>query len=171
MINIIYTISSIDHSNGGPSKSVSDLSSQIAKNGLAITVLTKKSPNPYLTSSPHQNLKLLFTNKHSISKTLKNLSIDRKIDLLHGHGIWQMPVHHMSSWAREIKLPYVISPRGMLEPWSLEQSKLKKKLAFWFYQYRDIANASCIHATSQMESGNISKLGFTNPIAVIPNGN
>ena len=38
------------------------------------------------------------------------------------------------------------------------------------YQRKDIAQASCIHATAAMEAENLRQLGFKNPIAVIPNG-
>lgn len=58
----------------------------------------------------------------------------------------------------------------MLEQWSLTQSSLKKKLAMYLYQDRDLKHASCIHATAQSEAENIRALGYNNPIAVIPNG-
>ena len=58
----------------------------------------------------------------------------------------------------------------MLEPWSLSQSKYKKKLALFFFQKKDLQNASCIHATAPMEVESIRALGFKNPVAMIPNG-
>ena len=76
----------------------------------------------------------------------------------------------MSKNARERNIPYIISPRGMLEPWALNAGKWKKKLAMALFQRKDLANAACIHATAQMEAENIRKLGFKNPIAIIPNG-
>jgi glycosyltransferase involved in cell wall biosynthesis len=76
----------------------------------------------------------------------------------------------MSYYARKNNIPYIITVRGMLEPWSLNQKKLKKKLALKIYQNRDLKYASCIHATSKLELENIRRLGFTNPVAMIPNG-
>ena len=76
----------------------------------------------------------------------------------------------MSIISRKSNIPYIITPRGMLEPWSLKQSKCKKKLSMLLFQNKDLKNASCIHATAQMEVENIRKLGFKNPIAMIPNG-
>ena len=90
--------------------------------------------------------------------------------LFHGHGIWLLPVHFMSKIARKLDIPYVITPRGMLEPWSLSQSSLRKKIALKFFQYKDLANSACIHATAPMEVASIRSLGFKNPIAMIPNG-
>ena len=76
----------------------------------------------------------------------------------------------MAKTARKLKVPYVITPRGMLEPWSLQQSRLKKQLALRLYQYKDLKWAACLHATAPMEAESLRNLGFRNPIAVIPNG-
>ena len=169
-MKILHIISSIDISSGGPSKSVCDLAIYQALKGQDVTLLTKPSANPYLMGISHTNLRLIFVTADTFKRTLTDLVNKVEFDLFHGHGLWQLPVHQMTSVARKKNRPYIISPRGMLEPWSLEQSKLKKKLALWLYQYNDIANANCVHATGKMEAENIRKLGFSNPIAVIPNG-
>ena len=58
----------------------------------------------------------------------------------------------------------------MLEPWSLKQGSIKKRLALKLYQFKDLKNAICLHATSDMEVKHIRDLGLKNPIAMIPNG-
>lgn len=63
-----------------------------------------------------------------------------------------------------------MTPRGTLEPWSLNQKKLKKKIALALYQKRDLQRAACELATSEMEAVHIKKLGITPPVAIIPNG-
>jgi len=169
-MKIIHTITSIDISQGGPSKSVSDLAFNQALLDQNVTVFTTASNNPYLKESPHSNLNLHFVKKNTFKTDLKRFLNISKFDILHGHGIWQMPVHHMAQLARMKNIPYIITPRGMLEPWPLNAKRWKKKLALTLYQRHDLAKATCIHATAQMEVENIRKLGFKNPIAVIPNG-
>ena len=58
----------------------------------------------------------------------------------------------------------------MLEPWALNNGKMKKAIALSLFQKKDLENAACIHATATSEAENIRELGFSNPIAVIPNG-
>jgi glycosyltransferase involved in cell wall biosynthesis len=58
----------------------------------------------------------------------------------------------------------------MLDSWSLKQSYLKKKLAWWLYQKSLLQAASCLHATSQLEAVGMRQVGLTAPIAVHPNG-
>jgi glycosyltransferase involved in cell wall biosynthesis len=169
-IRILHIISSIDLSGGGPSKSVSDLALNEAQQGHHVTIFTSSSDNPYLKKSPHPNLSLHFVPKKQFKKDLNRFLNTNEFDIIHGHGIWQMPVHYMAQFARKKNISYIVTPRGMLEPWALNAGKWKKKLALALYQRTDLAKANCIHATAQMEAENIRKLGFKNPIAVIPNG-
>lgn len=169
-MKILHIVPSIDLSAGGPSKSVSDLAVNQASLGYKVTIFTSASPDPYLKQSPHPNLSLQFISLNSFRVNLVRFIKKHRFDIFHGHGIWQMPVHHMAQLARKKNIPYVITPRGMLEPWALNTGKWKKKLAMAVYQRNDLSKAACIHATAQMEADNISALGFKNPIAVIPNG-
>jgi glycosyltransferase involved in cell wall biosynthesis len=93
-----------------------------------------------------------------------------KYDLLHDNGLWLLK--NLSCWraAIELGLPYILSTRGMLEPWSLGHKQWKKRLARYLYQDRILASVSMFHATSMDEAKNIRRLGFSQPIAVIPNG-
>lgn len=86
------------------------------------------------------------------------------------HGLWQFPTVAVLKWHASSRKPFVVSPHGMLEPWSLQQSKLKKRLATMLYQGPCIRRASCIRATSLMEAESVRKAGYKNPIALIPNG-
>lgn len=101
-----------------------------------------------------------------MKSTLKSI----KTDIYHGHGLWQLPVHYMAKRAYLENKPYVITPRGMLEPWPMTQNKFKKQIALYLYQLKDLRNSSCIHVTSVSEAENIRKMGIRNPIALIPNG-
>ncbi|AKD05425.1 hypothetical protein PKOR_00710 [Pontibacter korlensis] len=168
-MHISHIISTIDIHAGGPSKSVCDLSVNQTIIHCSISIITRPSTTPYLRTSPNDKLALTFT-KNFDSELSKKSALGSKNHILHGHGIWQMPVHQMAVVARRYNVPYIITPRGMLEPWALKAGKWKKKLALSMYQRKDLAKAACIHATAPMEAENIRKLGFKNPIAVIPNG-
>jgi glycosyltransferase involved in cell wall biosynthesis len=58
----------------------------------------------------------------------------------------------------------------MLEPWSWQHKRLKKVIAWYAYQRRDLKACASIHATSEMEAKTISKLGLKCPTWTIPNG-
>ncbi len=169
-MKILHIINSIDIKFGGPSKSVSDLGIKLAQNNIEITILANDSKNPYLEVSPHSKLILNMIRKTSFKQVIKANFKNYKFDIHHIQGLWSFQLHKVSKLSRDNDIPYIISPRGSIEPWALNAGKWKKKLAMWLYQYNDLANANCIHATSSMEASNIRKLGFKNPIATIPNG-
>jgi glycosyltransferase involved in cell wall biosynthesis len=58
----------------------------------------------------------------------------------------------------------------MLEPWSLNHRRWKKRVAWALYQGRDVHRAACLHATSTQEAEHFRKLGLRQPIIVLPNG-
>ena len=91
-------------------------------------------------------------------------------DLCHIHGLWQYPNHAVCVYARRNRLPYLVSPRGMLYRQGIDgHSRLIKRAALLLWQHRDLADASCIHATCEDEMKVCREMGFRNPIAVIPN--
>ena len=168
-MNIYHIISSIDISCGGPSQSLGELALEQAKQNQNVIILTNQSDHPYYSGSLYENLKIVFSRPKTFKSELEKTIQENKPDLLHGHGIWQIEVHQMVQLALKYKIPYIISPRGMLHPWALNHKKWKKKIALWLYQHKDLQKAACIHATAMFEAEYIRKLGFTNPIAVIPN--
>lgn len=91
-------------------------------------------------------------------------------DVIHNFGTWTFFNHSISVKARQLKIPQVFCPMGMLEPWSLAQKPLKKRLGWMLYQQHDIECSSAVHATAQSEAENLRALGIKVPIAVIPRG-
>ena len=171
---INHVIPSIDITTGGPARSVTHLIAAMldVDATLHIGLDTLKSKNPITTSFNTVNSGIRFHDAETLqrSKSLVNSLNYSDATLFHGHGLWQMPVHQMAKIARQKGVPYIITPRGMLEPWSLTQSKFKKQVALKLYQYKDLEQATCLHATAPMEVESIRALGLKNPVAMIPNG-
>jgi len=93
-----------------------------------------------------------------------------RVDVVHDHGLWSLAGMQAGSLARRWKIPRIVTPHGMLEPWALARSPWKKRLAMMLFQHKHLDRAACIHALCESEARNIRCLGFRNPIAIIPNG-
>jgi len=173
-MEINHIINSLDKSTGGPARSVTHvIQAMLDQNPkLKVDLNTNESKTPIIIKFKSIQGVINFHKFGFIrfSKILKKKLGNCSIDIFHGHALWQYPVHQMAKIARKRNIPYIISPRGMLEPWCLTQGELKKQLALKLFQRKDLENAACIHATAQMEVETIRHLGFTNPIAMIPNG-
>lgn len=68
------------------------------------------------------------------------------------------------------KIPFIMTPRGALEPWCMKNKRIKKYLAWHLYQKSDLQDASTVLATCKMEADHLRKLSLSSPIAIIPNG-
>lgn len=90
--------------------------------------------------------------------------------MIHSHGLWAPANHWASRAAYRNRIPLVIHPRGMLEPWALGHKAWKKRIGMGLFQRRDLDIADVFIATSLQEYENIRRLGLHQPVALIPNG-
>ncbi len=173
-MKIVQFILTIDNSFGGPARSVTHLIQSLLdlKKQNEIELITIKSKDPIIKDFNEGFGTIVFLEQGfmGIAKKMKYQLMDNINVLYHGHGIWDLPIHQMVKQANVKKIPYIISTRGMLDPSSLEKKKFKKNIALKVYQYKDLKEANCLHATAPVEVKNIRSLGLKNPIAMIPNG-
>ncbi len=169
-MKILTFISSLDINAGGPSRSVPILVKGLAELGMDVTLMTiySENMNVHALEGTTAKLKLLEPSfsRSEIAQYLK----DEKFHLIQIQSMWDLPYHKVMVEARRLGIPYIVTPRGMLEPWSLSQKKWKKKLAWWLYQRNDVQKSVCVFTTAKMEAEHVSNLGITTYKAVIPNG-
>ena len=91
-------------------------------------------------------------------------------DGVHIHGLWEQSSLAAARTARSLAKPYIVSAHGMLEPWALAQSRLKKQVYAALFERGTLAGAACLHALTRAEARNYRDFGCKQPIAVIPNG-
>ncbi len=91
-------------------------------------------------------------------------------DVLHDNGLWRRHNHESATIAARLKIPRVVSSRGMLEPWALDHKGFKKRIAWRLYQKRDLVRASVIHATTERETENLERLELGVPVRAVANG-
>ena len=90
--------------------------------------------------------------------------------VLHLQGLWKLTSAACLSVSEAYATPRVISPRGMLDAWALGQSRVRKRIARWLYEDRNLAGASCIHTLCEAEARQVRSFGLRNPVAVVANG-
>jgi glycosyltransferase involved in cell wall biosynthesis len=93
-----------------------------------------------------------------------------RADVCHIHGIWNVPEWWASHLARARSVPYVLSPRGMLQPAAVRRGEWRKAVAYRLLEARNLRGASMLHATSDQEADAIRDLRLDVPVAVVPNG-
>lgn len=94
----------------------------------------------------------------------------KRADICHIHGIWNVPEWWASHLARARHVPYVLSPRGMLQPAAIRRGEWRKAVAWRLIEQRNLRGASVLHATSSREADAIRDLRLDVPVAMVPNG-
>lgn len=169
-MKVLTFITSISLKGGGPSRSVPMLVKGLAEVGVDITLMTFRSEDMNTHALEGTSAKLKVLEEGATSKEIEEYILAEKFDLIQMQSMWSKSYHQVAQIARKHNIPYLITPRGMLEPWSLSQKKWKKKLALMLYQMKDLQKAACIFTTAEMEAQHVRDLGVKVPMSVIPNG-
>lgn len=104
------------------------------------------------------------------TKKLDLIFLIKNFDIIHYFGGWNFFHIKVMFYSIIYKKKFIISPMGIFEEWSLEQKKLKKKIALYFYQTFFLNRASIIHVTSDREKKNLQNITKNKNIRIIPHG-
>ena len=94
----------------------------------------------------------------------------RDVPLVHVHGLFNRTVWRGAAAARAAGVPYVLSPRGMLEPAALRHHAWRKRASWQLFDRRALDGAACWHATSHAEAAALGRrAGAAHRVVEIPN--
>lgn len=87
----------------------------------------------------------------------------------HLHGVFMHTQFIPSKIAKKNNVPFVISPHGMLEPWHLNDKKLKKSIYLNLFLKEILKSSKILHAITPLEKENLYQLTNHKNIFEIPN--
>jgi len=170
---------------GGTIISVHGLCSALAARGHDVHVFTTSVDGPGDSAVPHDTPTMLdgVTVWYFQSQFARRIywaphlarALDAQVaqfDVVHTHAVFLWPMWAAMARAHQAQVPYVVSPRGMLEKDLIEQKSTAIKAALiGFMEKRYLERAAAIHATSRREADELRKFGFDlPPIYEVPNG-
>jgi glycosyltransferase involved in cell wall biosynthesis len=110
-------------------------------------------------------------------KWFMDRSLDRRLEglireaaIVHIHGLWREYSVLASRLCRKHGKPYVISAHGMLQPWTLNNGKWKKRAYLSAVELPVLRGAAGLRALTRTETDDYRRLGLQNPVKVVPNG-
>jgi glycosyltransferase involved in cell wall biosynthesis len=162
-MRVFLSVASLLPGYGGPAKSVPRLARALAQKGIGVG-LWSPDGSALSVAPSHMGVQPLVG---PLDRAMETFG---RIDILHDNGIWLAHNHRLASIAVRRAIPRVVSTRGMLEPWAMRHKRWKKRIAWTFYQRRDLASASALHVTSEAERRTVNSFGWPSIIRVIPNG-
>jgi glycosyltransferase involved in cell wall biosynthesis len=96
----------------------------------------------------------------------------KDFDIVHLHSVFLWPTSAAARVARDVGVPYIVAPRGMLvKDLIRRKSSIAKRAWIALFERRNIGQAAAIHVTSEIESKELKALDFKpRRIALVPNG-
>lgn len=173
MNSVLFFATTIETHLGGIARSVPALAQAVAATGVSVTLVAPQCSEPTVSQKDLPNVNLILTTHNRMLKSVlreQMQKVSSEQGIAYHAGVWSPWNHFFASLARKCNVPYVVSPRSMLDPWALRYRGWKKKLAWLFYARNDLERASWIHATAAIELKNIAACGLQNQIRIIPNG-
>lgn len=147
----------------------------LRENGAEVEVFAARDADSAADLAPWQPLRVnllpaMGPSRFSYAPGLASALLKANLDVLSTHGLWRYTSMSASRWHAATQRPYVVSPHGMLDPWALRNSRLRKRTAALLFEDRHLRQASCLRALCAAEATAIRDYGLGNPVAVIPNG-
>lgn len=174
-MRVLVTVASIQNESAGPSYTVPALCSGLASNGVDVSLhvldTVPELKRNYSVVTYERRKFPVWALGRSPEMLQGFRSALKDCDIVHNNGIWMMPNVYPAIAKRGTKCKLVFCPRGGLSKAALSRSKIKKFLMGHFGgQYMALRETDMFHAASMKELMEIRALGYTQPIALVPNG-
>jgi glycosyltransferase involved in cell wall biosynthesis len=175
-MKILHVIDSMDLDRGGPPQVCAHLiANQSVEHEVSLASYSDPLTCQKLVSIDHlacHEVKFTGISEAFFGVASKRILSDviKEVDLVHIHNVWEPILMSAASIARQNQVPYVVTPHGMLDPWSMSQKSAKKKLALLAGRRKMLENAKFIHVLNQEEDHGIRKIGISNRCEIIANG-
>lgn len=178
-MRIIHLVENLDDSYGGPARSIPLLCKYLNNldvENYILSIRYKANEKNSVVDSDGikwESFDYKFWKKIRYSKTLKERLTQLLVvgnTIVHVHNSWNYIPFLAYTVCKMKSIPLVVSVRGSMYPWSLKQSKWKKKISWIMFQRKVLESASFVHVTEPNEMKAVRALGVKNSIALIPNG-
>jgi glycosyltransferase involved in cell wall biosynthesis len=182
-MKVLHVIPGVAPRYGGPSQAVLEMCRALGDAGAEVLLATTDADGPGVLTVElereivYEGVPAIFFHRQfseafKYSRPLKKW-LDMHaggFDLLHIHAVFSHACLAAARAARRARVPYIVRPLGTLDPWSLQQKRLRKQL-FWRLGVKEmLTGAAAIHYTAQAERELAeSSLGLKNGV-VIPLG-
>jgi glycosyltransferase involved in cell wall biosynthesis len=167
---------------GGTSKAVAEIVESLASLNVEVDLVTTNANgvtcleiplNTWITKNGYRVC--YFPSWHKNDLVFSHLLISwlfhhvADYDIVHTHTIFS-PLMSFVHWICQIrKIPYLMTPHGMLDPWALAYKAWKKKLYLNLFEKASLKSAKFIQVLATAEADCVNSLGLQQSV-LVPNG-
>ena len=178
-LRVIQVVPSLAPARGGPSRSVPDLCRALSAAGVDVTLVALWGWREGATlNGDYEGVKVRLVPAASGTAQFPSLRFVRTLreecrraDVIHIHSLWNPVATVTASVARRLRVPYVISPRGMLQQTSMRRHSWRKAFYYALVERRTVAGAAAFHFLSEDERRDSRLINENRQMTIVaPNG-
>jgi len=156
-MRVLHVIPSVSDRSGGPAAAIVPMCRALMRQGIEVQLLSttdglshdgfdyKGVPARFFPPQFGASFKYSRPLASWLSSNVKNF------DLAHIHAVFNHSSVAASQACRKAGVPYIIRPLGTLDPWSMTQKSLRKRV-FWQVSGKPmLRDAAAVHYTSEVE--------------------
>lgn len=176
-MKVLHVIPSVSARSGGPAEAIIPMCRALQETGIDVLLATTNSGLDVELSGTPINRKGVSTiffpaqlgESFKFSRPM-SAWLNRNVggfDIVHIHAIFNHACVAAANACRKQRVPYVIRPLGSLDPWSMKQKRLRKRV-FWYVKGRVMMqHAAAVHYTTTAEQRAVEhSLGLNHGIVV-----
>lgn len=160
-MRVLHVIPSISPADGGTSQAVLGMCEHLRKAGVDAEIATTDARgSEAFRDVPVYSLPRTCSRAWKYSRSMGPwLNVHaREYDVIHAHAAFTYSTLAARLAACHAAVPLVITPHGMLAPYSLHRKSLRKLWYWHLIEKRNLAAAACVHATAPAEQQEIVRL-------------
>lgn len=177
-MRVLHYLSQLRLSAGGTVRALLDLAQAQSRIGLDVQIITtdfgdapeewreRKGGTPHVeVVDPLRGPLGLFTS--AAKGRIRSLAGDA--DIGHVHGVWEPSIAQFTSLVHGAGRPFIVTPHGMLDDWSMAQRRPKKLLYLTLAGRRMLSRSALVHCTAGGEQEQVRKWVSHGRTRVVPN--
>ena len=162
-MKVLHVIPSVDERSGGPATAIVPMCRAIRQHGVEVLLVTtnaglRDDEVPREQVADYKGVPVMFfpsqlgeSFKYSRPMASWLSSNIREFGVVHIHAVFNHSSIAAAHVCRKAGVPYVVRPLGTLDPWSMTQKPVRKRL-FWQLSGKGIVRrAAAVHYTTEAE--------------------
>lgn len=187
-MKVLNVIPGLSTNTGGPAFSAVDMAQALTRLGVEVSIFATDIMTPAQAQQPRYGLRVSDMPSGAETINIRTFPVESPkrllyspelrdaliseisgFDLVHIHSLFLYPQFVACRTARLAGVPYVVSPRGSLDPFLRQHHRVIKTLADALWQRSMLKHAHVIHVTAEEERAQLASLGYANNVQVCPN--
>lgn len=158
-MRVLHVIPSVSERSGGPATAIVPMCRALEERGIEVVLATTSHGLTQIEADQIRKrvaakvFPVQLGGSVKYSRSLRAWLDDsvRQFDLVHVHAVFNHASVAAASACRRSGVPYVVRPLGTLDPWSMRQKQLKKRLFWWLAGKAMLERSAAVHYTAAAE--------------------